>query len=61
MTELDIRDIYRFESYVKAAEKVAVVTHTKPDGDAIGSSTAMYSFISSISPECSINIVVSDR
>ena len=61
MTELDIRDIYRFESYVKAAEKVAVVTHTKPDGDAIGSSTAMYSFISSINPECSINIVVSDR
>ena len=61
MTELDIRDIYRFESTVRSAEKIAIVTHTKPDGDAIGSSTAMYSFISSINPECCIKIVVADR
>ena len=61
MTELDINDIYRFESSVKTAEKVVIVTHTKPDGDAIGSSTAMHSFISSINPGCKVNIVITDR
>ena len=61
MTELNIRDIYRFESSVKTAENIVIVTHTKPDGDAIGSSVAMRHFASSINPECNVNIVVTDR
>ena len=33
--------IHRLESMLEAASKVSVVTHTRPDGDAIGSTSAM--------------------
>lgn len=38
----DRADIQRLADLIKGAERVAVVTHTHPDGDAIGSSTAIW-------------------
>ena len=38
VTEAKIR---RLESMLEAASKVSVVTHTRPDGDAVGSASAM--------------------
>lgn len=38
-------NIQRLEELISTAEKVVIVTHMKPDGDALGSSLSMYHFI----------------
>ena len=38
-------------SYIQQAHKVAIFTHQSPDGDAMGSSLAMYHFIHSFGKE----------
>lgn len=48
--------IAAFEEMLSSASSIAVTTHMKPDGDAIGSSTAMYHHLKSIGKECSIVI-----
>lgn len=53
-------DINRLSSELKKAEKIAIVTHLKPDGDAMGSSLAMYSFIKHFF-QCEVKIVLNDR
>ena len=45
MNEFNRTDIEKFDSALHKASKVVLVTHMKPDGDAIGSTTALYHFI----------------
>lgn len=44
MKEILKEDISRLEKMVLKADKTAVICHIHPDGDAIGSTTAFYSF-----------------
>ena len=43
----------RFESLVNAAKSIVIITHVDPDGDAIGSSLALFHFLKSIGKEVS--------
>lgn len=45
MQNIDINDIQRLDSLISQADRISVVTHMKPDGDAMGSSAAMYHFL----------------
>ena len=45
MTDITSCNIETFMSLIGKAEKVAIVSHMKPDGDAIGSTTGMYHFL----------------
>lgn len=59
MTGLNIKDIRKFETLVQKASKTVIVTHMKPDGDAIGSSIAMYCFLKSLDKE-DVRVVIPD-
>lgn len=59
MTDLNIIDIRKFETLVCNASNCVIVTHMKPDGDAMGSSAAMYHFLKS-SGKTNVRIVISD-
>ena len=53
-------DINRLFSALETAEKIVITTHFKPDGDAMGSSLAMYGFIRQFF--CSdVKLVLNDR
>ena len=41
-------------SYIQQAHKVAILTHQSPDGDAMGSSLAMYHYIKSLGKEAQV-------
>lgn len=45
MKDINSGNICIFESMIDKAEHICIVTHMKPDGDAIGSATAMYHFL----------------
>ena len=45
MRDINSDNIRKLEGMIEAAEKVCIVTHLKPDGDAMGSSIAMYHFL----------------
>lgn len=45
MKDINPDNIQRFEEIIAQAERISIVTHMKPDGDAMGSSTAMYRFL----------------
>ena len=45
MNIINRTDIEKFDSTLQKAAKTVIVTHLKPDGDAIGSSTALYHYI----------------
>lgn len=45
MQDININDIQRFESLIEQADDISIVTHMKPDGDAMGSCVAMYHFL----------------
>lgn len=47
MEDINSRNIDRFEKLVSQARRIAIVTHMKPDGDAMGSSIALYHFLKS--------------
>ena len=46
MQDINYDNIHRFNSLIHAADRISIVTHMRPDGDAIGSSAAMYHFLS---------------
>ena len=46
MKDINSGNICKFERMIEEAERICIVTHMKPDGDAIGSATAMYHFLS---------------
>ena len=59
MRDITPSNIQTFMELVTAARKPVVVTHAKPDGDAIGSSVAMYHFLKMLkNGEC--HIVLND-
>ena len=45
-------DIAVLKRRLKEAERVGIVTHTRPDGDAIGSSTALLRYVAARCPSC---------
>ena len=53
-------DINRFSSELSRAARTVIVTHLKPDGDAMGSSIAMYHFIRKFF-STDVRIVLNDR
>ena len=53
-------DINRFSSELSRAARTVIVTHFKPDGDAMGSSIAMYHFIRKFF-STEVRIVLNDR
>ena len=46
MQDINFDNIHRFNSLISQADRISIVTHMRPDGDAMGSSTAMYHFLS---------------
>ncbi len=56
------KDISALDSLFKAARKVAILSHVHPDGDALGSSTAIALYLGSIGKEsaCILPNTVSD-
>lgn len=47
MTEIDAKSVAELEFLVAQADKTAIVTHIRPDGDAVGSCVALASFLES--------------
>ena len=45
MTDINAADITSTHSLIVGASKIGIVTHTHPDGDAVGSSIAMYQYL----------------
>lgn len=60
MPSFNLSDINSLSAELSGASKTVIVTHFKPDGDAMGSSIAMYSFIRRFF-SCDAKIVLNDR
>ena len=58
MKDINAANIKLFEKLIAGADKIAIVTHMKPDGDAIGSSVAMYHFIKNLGKP--VKIILND-
>lgn len=39
------KEVQRFQSYIDKGDRFVIVTHTSPDGDALGSSLALYHYL----------------
>lgn len=59
MQDINYDNIHRFDSLISKADKISIVTHMKPDGDAMGSSIAMYHFLNMLGKE-DITVVLPD-
>ena len=59
MKSLNPHDITLLETIISKATETVIVTHMKPDGDAIGSSTALYHFLKKAGKE-KVQIVIND-
>lgn len=57
MKNINSGDIKTLESLIHAAGQITITTHMKPDGDAMGSSAAMYHFLKQLgkSPKVVVN------
>ena len=60
MKDICSENIVRLEELISQSRRIAIVTHMKPDGDAMGSSTALYHYIAMCGGH-SIKIVLNDR
>lgn len=49
-------NVDKVETYFNKAEKIVIVTHVSPDGDALGSSLGLYHFLTGM--EKTVNIIV---
>ena len=58
MKDIESGQIDRLEDMLAKADNIVVITHMKPDGDAMGSSLAMYHYLKAIGKEC--RIILSD-
>ncbi len=45
MKQFPADEILRLDALLRGAESVAIITHTHPDGDALGSTTALWHFL----------------
>ena len=57
---IDANKINQLANLIEKAAEISVITHMKPDGDAMGSSLAMYHFLTSFT-KCNVRIVLNDR
>jgi phosphoesterase RecJ-like protein len=60
MKSINEEDIKRLDLILSKSLNTAIVTHMKPDGDAAGSTTAMYHFIKEYA-QADVKIVLNDR
>ncbi len=60
MEDICSRNIQAFESLTADARRICITTHMKPDGDAIGSTTALYHYLR-MRGKSSVKIVLNDR
>ena len=60
MKAINAKDIERLNQILQASSRTVIVTHMKPDGDAAGSTTAMYHFLKAHC-KCDVRIVLNDR
>ena len=60
MQDIHSDNINRLESLISQARRIAIATHMKPDGDAMGSSIALYHYIGMYGGK-SVKIVLNDR
>lgn len=54
MRDINSHNIKRFNSLLSEATDIVITTHMKPDGDALGSSMALYGFLKSIGMESKV-------
>lgn len=57
---IDATQIIQLSDIIKNADTISVVTHMKPDGDAMGSSLGMYRFLK-VFTEKNVRIVLNDK
>lgn len=60
MQDINIINIQVLEAMIAEARKVTLVTHQKPDGDAMGSCIALYHFLKMCGKD-SVRIILNDR
>lgn len=60
MQDVNTGNIQRLEAMISEARKISIVTHQKPDGDAMGSSIALYHFLRMYGKD-SVRIILNDR
>ena len=60
MNDINRSNIETFLKLIEKAERPVIVTHAKPDGDAMGSTVAMYHFLGLLGKE-SRKVVLNDR
>ncbi len=60
MEDICSHNIHALESLIADSRKIGIVTHMKPDGDAIGSCAALYHYLCSCG-KTNVKIVLSDR
>ena len=59
MKDINSCNIHKLEELVEKATSPVIVTHTKPDGDAMGSTVALYHYLASIGKQS--RIVINDE
>ena len=57
---IDASKINQLANLIENSQEITIVTHMKPDGDAMGSSLAMYHFLTAFT-KSKISIVINDR
>lgn len=60
MQDINSINIQTLEKMISEARKISIVTHQKPDGDAMGSSIALYHFLKMCGKD-SVRIILNDR
>lgn len=59
MEDINSCNIASLEKSIEEARRIGIVTHMKPDGDAIGSSVALYHYLKACGKTC-VKIVLND-
>ncbi len=60
MEDIRFQNIQALESLISDARRVCITTHMKPDGDAMGSSAALYHYLGMCGKE-NVKLVLNDR
>ncbi len=60
MEDICSRNIKAFEDCIADSRRISITTHMKPDGDAIGSCTALYHYLGSCG-KSNVKIILNDR
>ena len=60
MKDINAHSIQTLEKFISDSGRICIITHMKPDGDAIGSSAALYHFLR-MCGKGSVKIILNDR